>query len=1270
MKKRLNRVLSLLVTLAMLIVFAVPIFAEGASTDTFVFTSTSGNPLPLNSSGRLVLSTSATQTQKCQIKKDGTTINDLGDIQTSVKSSNETVATIKTDGPNKNTFVINLLTAGDAEITYKNGADTAVLPITVTTNPISKYSFAENSNTSIWLYSITISGNFPKNFQMEEFDNKGNHQGNSQGFNLSVGSKNTVLSAEPSVSLSVSHDGYVLTVTPIKNGLTTITYTDVEGKTATLDVTVTDFSQPTNKEVTIDDGYIGKLKSKNFGDIFSLFVILPENTTIDPDSTGTVKAVKMPAKYSRGENSYLLLPIKNPAVDTKVTLAVSDGTEITVIVKPNLSKYILALLNNTDGTFDPTLGISYEFGNPPQNLDINLFSNIENPSYELVPSNNPQLSVDFALNGSQVKGTTDTGKYGYGKLMGVFSICDKSDMETYTQFTVNGSFKDVGSEGNPYHKNGDNQNVYWSESLTQISGNSATLLFTVGKMNSAYNKFWSDQTNPNDVYNNDVKEVKYEIPSVYDNLNLELSNGGVATKGSHTVFGKTFNDIYGITVTSSIPTEWKNIVYLKQTVTYKNGTTSNPQPQRGPFNNPYVSYVPLGSEITNPPNTEIDLSAPENSSMTIQEAILKGGEGVTVILEPNKTYTENVTVPFYARIQGREESVIKAPAGGKPVITVTSYMRPVEIYNVTIDGNSENSVGIETKGGGFVALGDLNAPEGKGCIVQNCSTGVRVPRDGGITDCTITNNKIGMEFFQELGYGMVKGNTVEGNETGVKFSTGYEPSTYGSFEAQHNVVKGNRLNNLDADGISNAEFRNNFLELGAGDAPDMDKIIGNPLIHPYFTTETMDTVLANVDKLTVNASNQREIPYIANKVEDNKAPTIGAKVFEDIMAPSQGRAVPSQKPTLVQGFVYGEVAYSFLINEVKKAIAFNTRYDANVAKPSIIANSAAKNGRNRPVSFKHNGELPGQTVVTLRDESGKYRAGETLYLYWLNPTTNKLQLSGRVTVTETNGMIYLTFTMDHCSDYLITDVNVDNSGTTSPPSYGNGGYSGSGSSSSSDVIYGDAVYDAFQKAENGLASLDISTSPLLAPQGFWELQRNANISLLLKGDGYSWSFKGSDISLSKIPNGEFNTQISKISPNATQIKNAAGDAKYENIYFAHHGILPGKAVIKVQTGFKSETVNLYYFDSITKKLVYYGKAEVNASGVASFTITHCSDYILSKTIIANAVSNPLGEVKASQVPKTGVDESENSSTGFAAMILGGILAGISVFILKKRRVIK
>lgn len=136
-----------------------------------------------------------------------------------------------------------------------------------------------------------------------------------------------------------------------------------------------------------------------------------------------------------------------------------------------------------------------------------------------------------------------------------------------------------------------------------------------------------------------------------------------------------------------------------------------------------------------------------------------------------------------------------------------------------------------------------------------------------------------------------------------------------------------------------------------------------------------------------------------------------------------------------------------------------------------------------------------------------------------------------------------------------------------------------------------------------------------------DLLKNKGKTVTLSGDWYEWIFAGENIENNMPGVIYFDCRISTESPNKKAIDKLAGRANVTNLYFHYHGELPGKTKIRVKLENEAnKTLHLYYFNKDINKLeLVQSGIKVDKDGWADFTITHCSDYILSEKPIAGAV---------------------------------------------------
>jgi hypothetical protein len=128
---------------------------------------------------------------------------------------------------------------------------------------------------------------------------------------------------------------------------------------------------------------------------------------------------------------------------------------------------------------------------------------------------------------------------------------------------------------------------------------------------------------------------------------------------------------------------------------------------------------------------------------------------------------------------------------------------------------------------------------------------------------------------------------------------------------------------------------------------------------------------------------------------------------------------------------------------------------------------------------------------------------------------------------------------------------------------------------------------------------------------------------------YSWTFDGSK--LNSVPETGIQLSINKNMENEAQIIELVGDNPTYAIYpihFDYHGELPGEATIRIKLDNAwleangSENIKLYYYNAEKgwNELIK-GDLTADENGYIEFTITHCSDYFLTKADLRNLIKD-------------------------------------------------
>ena len=170
-------------------------------------------------------------------------------------------------------------------------------------------------------------------------------------------------------------------------------------------------------------------------------------------------------------------------------------------------------------------------------------------------------------------------------------------------------------------------------------------------------------------------------------------------------------------------------------------------------------------------------------------------------------------------------------------------------------------------------------------------------------------------------------------------------------------------------------------------------------------------------------------------------------------------------------------------------------------------------------------------------------------------------------------------------------------------------------------------------------------------------------------DLYAWTFDGSEITDTTI---DVNLALTVGSSEDNQaIKAALGDIQGTVLSFAHEGNLPAKALVKVDVSASfqpGETAYFYYYNPELKTMQPMGDGYlVDENGYVEVSITHCSDYVLTKTQLnidhdngTNSGTNVGNDMNS---PQTG----DNTNLIISIAAVTAASAAITGFVVIKKR---
>ncbi len=480
------------------------------------------------------------------------------------------------------------------------------------------------------------------------------------------------------------------------------------------------------------------------------------------------------------------------------------------------------------------------------------------------------------------------------------------------------------------------------------------------------------------------------------------------------------------------------------------------------------------------------------------------------------------------------------------------------------------------------------------------------------------------------------GFTFKNNETAIQIVAGSNPNAYAFKLHTSNFIE-NDVNIQNDTNIAYNFALNHYDDVTKKFVGEQFTNTPSVVYYPYYDgkLELSNGIIVNEAALSliIDKENLGNVP-----IENGAVTKLSAANFagENVSLTMDG-VNPDGSASKVASWGFDANPAPILVTVFNPTIGTKLQGTSDNAVETIPADATYQ-----PVSFAHSGALPGVATVNLV----KTEAAPTTELKLYKVVGN--QLVKQPEAVTFDGTEY-TFLRPDCSDYIITDAEI--SSTVRPPNSGS-----SSGGSASDYTSSGEIASAIGNASNGVANIAVSSRPLIGSAAFDTLRSNPGTTLILQGDGYSWSFKGSDIT-ANIPGLIYlNTKISDTSPNQDRLSRLAGGAELLHVYFSHHGQLPGKATISVAVPAKynGQKLNVYYYNERTGSFETIRLNAPAQNGRLSFDITHCSDYVITPAVLSTT---------APKNPSTGAHSSDGQSV---MPVLTLILAVISVYMLRSK----
>ena len=167
-----------------------------------------------------------------------------------------------------------------------------------------------------------------------------------------------------------------------------------------------------------------------------------------------------------------------------------------------------------------------------------------------------------------------------------------------------------------------------------------------------------------------------------------------------------------------------------------------------------------------------------------------------------------------------------------------------------------------------------------------------------------------------------------------------------------------------------------------------------------------------------------------------------------------------------------------------------------------------------------------------------------------------------------------------------------------------------------------------------------------------------------KNDYVQWNFETIDNPVEFNPTVHVDAKVDEIEKKLEHFE-MPKDCKHTVVSFEFAGVLPGKAEVTLDmedTGLEIETleegklVYLYFFNPETKSFELVDSSKV-LEGYVTFSMTHCSDYIVTTELLAEDASDDKDDIN---VPTTG----DNTVVELYGVIL---LLGVGCILMSKKR---
>ena len=172
-------------------------------------------------------------------------------------------------------------------------------------------------------------------------------------------------------------------------------------------------------------------------------------------------------------------------------------------------------------------------------------------------------------------------------------------------------------------------------------------------------------------------------------------------------------------------------------------------------------------------------------------------------------------------------------------------------------------------------------------------------------------------------------------------------------------------------------------------------------------------------------------------------------------------------------------------------------------------------------------------------------------------------------------------------------------------------------SSSDGKVSSSEVKEEFENSKKDTVTFDVSEDSKVSKTLFTLLTENEDKEAVLKGDGYTWTIKGSDVS-GKMSTSYFDSQVRSSTPKKNAIKKLTDSAEVQNIRLAQEGSLPCEATLtlSVDKALRGKALYCYYYNEATNSLELVAADLKVKNGKVSIIVDRGQDYILTNALLS------------------------------------------------------